>query len=76
MGTLHKNMKTTSLNYYVTPQQKSSTICDAILCNYMQVYSNKYHISLTECNSGTIQKLSIWSWYYDWAQKYDNYIQQ
>lgn len=39
--------------------------------NYMQIYSNKYHILLTECNSGTIKKLSIWSWYYDWAQKYD-----
>jgi hypothetical protein len=26
-------------------------------------------ISLTKCNSGTTQKLPIWSQYYDWAQK-------
>ena len=33
-------------------------------------------IWLTECNSGTTQKLPIWIQYYDWALKYNNYFPQ
>ena len=34
------------------------------------------YISITECSTGTTQKLPIWSYYYDTAEKYNNYIQQ
>ena len=33
-------------------------------------------ISLTECNSGTTQKLPILSWYYDPAKNYEKYRQE
>jgi len=32
------------------------------------------YMPLTECNSGTTQKLPIWGQYYDSAQKYNNFI--
>jgi len=37
----------------------------------MSVLANDFQTSLTECNSGTIQKLPILSEYYDSAQKYN-----